>query len=175
MCDGESFAMTCSTLINAAGLYASTVAKTFDGLDKNLIPETTFCKGSYFSLSGKSPFNHLVYPLPTKDGLGIHSTLDLGGRTRFGPDTEWVEKIEYDVSGKSLKEFKASIASYWPGIQDRELTADYSGIRPKIDSKDFIIQDSTAHNIEGLINLYGIESPGLTASLAIAKEVQRLS
>lgn len=148
------------------------------GAPQARIPETYFAKGNYFRLAGKSVFNHLVYPVPVPGGLGIHLTLDLEGQARFGPDVEWVKRIGYDVNPKRAVAFYAAIRRYWPSLPDNSLVPDYAGIRPKISppgskSADFMIQGPADHGIEGLVNLFGIESPGLTASLAIADYVAR--
>jgi L-2-hydroxyglutarate oxidase LhgO len=170
-------------VINAAGLSAIPLAEKFDGLLKETIPKAYYCKGNYFSLAAKAPFSHLIYPVPEAAGLGVHLTLDMGGQARFGPDVEWLsdtspETINYEVDAKRGDGFYAAIQRYWPDLKEGSLNADYSGVRPKTQSPndvahDFIIQDATEHGILGLINLYGIESPGLTASLAIADEVMK--
>jgi len=133
-------------------------------------------KGSYFSLTGRSPFNHLVYPVPEPGGLGVHLTLDLAGRGRFGPDVQWIDAINYDVDASRSAEFYAAIRKYWPGLPDNRLQPAYAGIRPKISgpgeaTADFRIDGPEQHGVPGIINLFGIESPGLTASLAIAELV----
>jgi L-2-hydroxyglutarate oxidase LhgO len=135
-----------------------------------------YCKGSYFGLSGRAPFRHLIYPVPERDGLGVHLTLDLAGRARFGPDTEWVEGLDYAVDPARAQSFYAAIRRYWPDLPDGALQPDYAGIRPKLfpaggPATDFSIEGPATHGIPGLVNLFGIESPGLTASLAIAEEV----
>lgn len=170
-----------NTLINSAGLSAIPLAHTFKGLPENTIAKAYYCKGNYFSLATKPPFKHLIYPVPEEAGLGVHLTLDMGGQARFGPDVEWLEDrkpdtINYEVDAVRGDKFYAAIRSYWPDLADGNLHADYSGVRPKTQSPgevahDFIIQGHADHGILGLVNLYGIESPGLTASLAIASEV----
>ena len=136
-------------------------------------------KGNYFFLSGKAPFSRLVYPLPGSAGLGIHYTKDLSGQARFGPDVEWVDDISYAVDESRAELFRQAIRSYWPEVEKRDLQPGYAGIRPKVhgpseNSADFIIQDQKSHAVKGLINLYAIESPGLTACLAIADHVVEL-
>jgi L-2-hydroxyglutarate oxidase LhgO len=145
-------------------------------MDPELIPQSFFAKGSYYSLSTKAPFTHLIYPVPVAGGLGIHLTLDLAGQARFGPDVEWVYKIDYDVDPARAESYYAAIRTYWPDLKEGALQPAYSGIRPKIvgpgeKDADFLIQGPATHGIRGLINLFGIESPGLTSSLAIAEAV----
>jgi L-2-hydroxyglutarate oxidase LhgO len=140
------------------------------------VPQSYYAKGSYFSLRGRAPFSRLIYPVPVPGGLGVHLTLDLGGQARFGPDVEWVERLDYTVDPKRAEGFYAAIRRYWPDLPDGALQPAYAGIRPKIVPKeiavqDFVIQGSAVHGLAGLINLFGIESPGLTASLALADMV----
>lgn len=166
-------------LINSAGLYAVSVAKGIDGLAVNHIPQTCYAKGNYYSYVGQVPFKRLIYPVPEKGGLGIHLTLDMGGQARFGPDVEWVDKIDYQVNGQSRQKFAQSIQTYWPACDPSKLAPTYSGIRPKLGTpqqfpSDFVIQTEQDHGVAGLVNLFGIESPGLTASLAIAEDVSEL-
>ncbi len=166
-------------IINASGLNARKVAQSIDQMKNTLIPNLFFNKGSYFSMSGPAPFKHLVYPLPNINSLGIHYCLNVEGIPRFGPDHEWVKEIDYSVSLEKKTQFIESIKKYWPGIKDANLRPDYAGIRPSINTKsqhsnDFIIQTKQQHGIKGLINLFGIESPGLTAALAIAQFVNYL-
>jgi len=173
---GEPFTLSTRILINAAGLHAPRVAACFDEFPSSHIPKAKFAKGSYFSLAGKAPFCHLVYPVPEPGGISVHLTLDLGGQARFGPDVEWVDEIDYAVDPKRSHAFYAEIRKYWPALQDNTLFPAYAGIRPKIvgegeGNADFLIQGPADHNIDGLVNLFGIESPGLTASLAIAIDV----
>ncbi|MBF0277023.1 MAG: NAD(P)/FAD-dependent oxidoreductase [SAR324 cluster bacterium] len=168
-------------LINAGGLYAQDISRKISGLNPHSIPPIYFCKGNYFAISGKSPFSHLIYPVPEPNvaGLGVHSTIDLAGQVRFGPDVQYIDTIDYDVSLKNLPQFYHSIRRYFPGLPDASLRPDYSGIRPKLQGPgdpvaDFIIQDASIHQLPGLIQLYGIESPGFTSSLAIADHVHTL-
>ncbi|MDV7338553.1 NAD(P)/FAD-dependent oxidoreductase [Terasakiella sp. A23] len=171
--------ITADIVINAAGLSAIKLARLIDGLDAKHIPDDYFCKGNYFSLGCKAPFSHLIYPVPEKAGLGVHLTLDMGGQARFGPDVEWLDDgndIDYEVDPKRGDIFYDAIRTYWPDLKDGDLHADYSGVRPKIqapgeEARDFLIQGPSVHGILGFINLFGIESPGLTSSLAIAQEV----
>lgn len=171
--------LVAADVVNAAGLFAQPVAASIEGLDPATVPPRYFAKGNYFSLSGRAPFSHLIYPAPGAASLGVHLTLDLGGQAKFGPDVEWVEKIDYEVDPSRCEAFCDAVRRYWPGLADNSLQPAYSGIRPKIQApgeaaKDFVLQGPEDHGVAGLVNLYGIESPGLTASLAIADEVLRL-
>ena len=166
----------CRHLVNAAGLGATKLASTIDELAPQTVPKTWFAKGNYFSYAGKIPFRHLIYPVPTKGSLGTHLTPDLGGQGKFGPDIQWVKEENYDVDESRKPLFVDSIRKYWPGLDESRLQSAYSGIRPKvvppeIASQDFIIQGSAGHGLRGFVNLMGIESPGLTSSLAIAEKV----
>jgi L-2-hydroxyglutarate oxidase LhgO len=163
-------------LINSAGLYAAGVARSIEGLASHHIPKTCYAKGNYYSHMGKVPFKRLIYPVPETGGLGIHLTLDMGSQARFGPDVEWVDKIDYQVNDKSRQRFAQAIQTYWPACDPSKLSPTYSGIRPKLGtpqqfSSDFVIQTEQDHGVVGLVNLFGIDSPGLTASLAIAEQV----
>ena len=160
-------------LVNSAGLKAPSVAQSIDGFDKAFIPRELYAKGNYYSLSRRSPFSRLVYPVPEPGGLGVHVTLDLAGQARFGPDVEWVERIDYGVDPKRAERFYAAIRRYWPGLPDESLAPGYAGIRPKTagpgePAPDFAVQGPRVHGIPGLVHLFGIESPGLTSSLALA-------
>jgi len=172
--------LKCREVINSAGLDASGVAASLTGLDPAHIPVTRFAKGHYFSLSGRSPFSRLIYPTPDEAGLGVHLTLDLAGQARFGPDVEWVDAPDqYDVPPARADSFYAAIREYWPALPDGVLQPAYAGIRPKLvgpgeSAADFQIQGPEVHGLGGLVNLFGIESPGLTASLAIARRVRGL-
>src|SRR6185295_14912128 len=164
-------------LVNSAGLRAPTVARTLENFPGEFIPGEFYAKGNYYTLTGKSPFARLVYPVPEPGGLGVHVTLDLAGQARFGPDVEWVEQIGYAVDPKRAERFYAAIRRYWPGLPDGALAPGYSGIRPKTagpkgPAPDFEIQGPRKHGIPGLVHLFGIESPGLTASLALARQVR---
>ncbi len=173
-------------VVLAAGLSAPALARRFEGIRENALPQAHFVKGSYFSLAAKSPFSRLVYPVPEPGGLGVHLTLDLAGRARFGPDVEWLavageDEIDYRVDPARGDRFYAAIRRYWPGLRDGDLVADYSGVRPKIAAAgthdaDFLILEPQRHGVPGLVALLGIESPGLTSSLAIGEEVaQRIT
>ena len=163
-------------LINAAGLSAPQVAGKIDAMPAHLVPKAFFAKGNYFSCTTRAPFSRLIYPVPEPGGLGVHLTLDLAGQARFGPDVEWVDHIDYAVDPARAERFYPAIRRYWPALPDGALIPAYSGIRPKIVPpeiavQDFVIQGPSEHGIAGLINLFGIESPGLTASLSIASQV----
>jgi L-2-hydroxyglutarate oxidase LhgO len=178
-CGGnEPVEVGCQILVNAAGLHASIVARSIIGLSADNILETRFCKGSYFMLSGRAPFSRLIYPAPHAHGLGVHLTLDMAGQARFGPDTEWIDTLDYHVRQDRRNAFEAAVHHYWPGLPQGSLVPGYAGIRPKLTgpgepSADFQIHGPEVHGIPGLINLFGIESPGLTSSLAVACEVAR--
>lgn len=174
---GEPYRFSCQTLINSAGLQATQIAQRIAGQTPDSIPRLHLCKGNYFNLQGRSPFSHLIYPLPEPNttGLGIHATLDLQGRTRFGPDIEYVQTPDHRVSEHKIATFIAAIQRYYPNLNPALLSPGYCGIRPKLQAsgepaQDFLIQ----HPAAGLINLFGIESPGLTSCLAIAQHVQDL-
>jgi L-2-hydroxyglutarate oxidase LhgO len=163
----------CRTVVNAAGLYAQAVARSIAGLPAATIPPCHYAKGHYYVLSGPAPFRRLVYPLAVAGGLGVHVTLDMGGQARFGPDVSWVEGVDYAFDDSRAPAFYAAIRRYWPDLPDGALQPGYTGIRPKLGpagtpAQDFVIQGPREHGVAGLVNLYGIESPGLTASLAIA-------
>lgn len=167
-------------LVNAAGLYAPTLARQFNGLDPKHIPTAFYAKGNYFTLSGQSPFKRLIYPVPESAGLGVHLTLDMGGQTKFGPDVEWVQSPDHlQVDARRGDAFYAEVRKYWPQLKDGALEPGYAGIRPKISgpnetSADFLIQGEREHGIKGLVNLFGIESPGLTSCLAIGEHVVQM-
>ena len=156
-------------------MNASRVARAIRGLGPAHIPETRYAKGNYFALRGRAPFSRLIYPAPQSHGLGVHLTLDLAGQARFGPDVEWIETVAYDVDPCRSQSFSDAIRRYWPELPDAALTPAYAGIRPKIGGPndppaDFRIDGPETHGVPGLINLFGVESPGLTACLAIADE-----
>ncbi len=174
----EPFAFRCRYLINAAGLHAQELATRIEGLEKSKVPALFLSRGCYFSLAGKAPFRHLIYPVPEQNqrGLGIHATLDLAGQVRFGPDVEYVDEIDYRVAEDRRETFAEAIRRYYPGLRADQLHPDYSGIRPKLCGPnggvaDFVIQEESTHGLKGLVQLFGIESPGLTASLAIARQI----
>jgi L-2-hydroxyglutarate oxidase LhgO len=172
--------LECTILVNAVGLHAPAMARSISGIPRQSIPRAYLCKGSYYGLAGRAPFSRLIYPVPEPGGLGVHLTLDLGGQARFGPDVEWVEREEYAVDLGRAAGFYAAIRRYWPALPDGALVPGYAGIRPKISgpgepAADFAIVGPAEHGVPGLVNLFGIESPGLTASLAIGEVVlQRL-
>lgn len=182
--EGEVMSLQSRYLINSAGLYSTDVAQNIDGVGRASIPELHWCKGHYFSYGGKSPFSRLVYPVPeTKiTGLGIHATLDMGWQLKFGPDTQYISRSttpDYSIDSNLKPRFLEAIRRYFPDIDANKLRPSYSGVRPKLQGPnagfaDFRIDGCKAHGIQGLINLFGIESPGLTASLAIAKYVEAL-
>jgi L-2-hydroxyglutarate oxidase LhgO len=176
----EAMSLECRLLVNSAGLYAPSLACRIAGIPPATIPRDYFCRGVYFTLSGRAPFRRLVYPVPEHAGLGVHLTLDLAGQAKFGPDTEWIDGVDYSVDPRRGDKFYAAIRTYWPGLRDGALQPGYAGIRPKISgpaepAADFVVQGPAAHGIPGLINLYGIESPGLTSSLALAEHVASLA
>lgn len=163
-------------VVNSAGLHAQALARRIEGLPPDSIPPSGYAKGNYYVLQGRPPFRHLIYPVPEPGGLGVHLTLDLAGQARFGPDVEWIEKLDYTVDPARAERFYRVIRRYWPGLSDGSLYPGYAGIRPKLGgpaagATDFLIQGAQTHGVGGLINLYGIESPGLTAALAIAERV----
>jgi len=166
-------------LINAAGLDSVALAAQIEGFPPDRIPRAYLAKGSYFSLTGRAPFSHLLYPVPEPGGLGVHMTLDLGGQARFGPDVEWVDTVDYSVDPRRADHFYDVVRTYWPALAHDALIPAYAGIRPKISgpgepAADFRIDGPTGHGMAGIVNLFGIESPGLTASLAIAGHVLSL-
>lgn len=166
----------CDTVINCGGVQAQAVARSLEGFPESCIPDAFMCKGNYFSCSVKPPFSRLIYPVPDEAGLGIHLTFDLSGQARFGPDTEWVDEFDYQIDERRVEIFYGAIRRYWPKLPSESLQPDYCGIRAKISGPydavaDFQIQGPETHGVLGLVNLFGIESPGLTASMAIADEV----
>ncbi|MEP6885947.1 MAG: NAD(P)/FAD-dependent oxidoreductase [Gammaproteobacteria bacterium] len=174
--NGERVSLFAGVVINCAGLHAQELAQRIEGVPKWSIPAAHFAKGSYYVLRTKNPFRRLVYPVPEPGGLGVHVTLDLAGQARFGPDVEWVERLDYTVDPARAGPFYAAIRRYWPALPDGSLGPGYAGIRPKLHgpgepAADFLIQGSDVHGVQGLVNLYGIESPGLTSALAIAEHV----
>lgn len=178
---GDAFSLTCRYLINCGGLFAQALAASTEGLAAQHIPPLHLCQGQYFAYRGASPFTHLVYPMPEANatGLGVHATLDLGGQLRFGPDVRYQPQLDYAMDESRREAFAGAVQRYWPACQADRLVPAYAGVRAKLSAAgepavDFIIQDHSVHAVPGLINLFGIESPGLTASLALAEEVATL-
>jgi L-2-hydroxyglutarate oxidase LhgO len=170
------FALKARWVVNAAGLGASDMANRIEGYRSMRPPTREWAKGNYFAYAGPIPFTTLVYPVPVPGGLGIHLTFDLAGRARFGPDVEWTDRLDYSVDPSLRNEFARAIAAYWPSLDPERLHPDYAGIRPKIAGRDdpvsdFVIETSDTHGLPGIVNLLGVESPGLTASLALASMV----
>ncbi|MBT2302790.1 NAD(P)/FAD-dependent oxidoreductase [Variovorax paradoxus] len=176
----DGTALRCNSVVNAAGLAAPALARRFEGLPASAVPPAHFAKGSYFTLAGRAPFSHLIYPVPEAAGLGVHLTLDLGGQAKFGPDVQWVDSPDdLVVDPKRGDGFYAEVRKFWPALPDGALIPGYAGIRPKISgpgepARDFLIEGPTTHGVPGLVNLFGIESPGLTSSLAIGRHVAAL-
>jgi L-2-hydroxyglutarate oxidase LhgO len=173
LCDGVEETLLADLVVNAAGHQAIALANTCDAVAAEKIPRAYLAKGNYFSLAGRSPFSRLIYPVPEPGGLGVHLTLDLGLQARFGPDVEWVQTEDYSVNPQRAEVFYAAIRKYWPGLKDDALQPAYAGIRPKTvpqgsPDADFQVQGPDEHGVAGLVNFYGIESPGLTSSLALA-------
>jgi L-2-hydroxyglutarate oxidase LhgO len=179
----EPGAIDCRRLVNSAGLGAHAIARAMEGYDLATIPKLVLAKGNYFGCATRPAFSRLIYPAPVDGGLGVHVTLDLAGRMRFGPDVEWLTtdnpaEVDYRVDPRRSDAFYAAIRRYWPGLPDGVITPDYSGCRPKLSgpgepAADFRIDGPEVHGIEGLVSLFGIESPGLTSSPAIADEINR--
>jgi L-2-hydroxyglutarate oxidase LhgO len=170
----EASTVLCRTVVNAAGLRAQEVARSIQGVPASSIPEQHFAKGHYFVLGGKAPFRRLVYPIPAPGGLGVHVTLDLSKQVRFGPDVSWLDAIDYAFDASRAESFYQAIRSYFPGLAADSLSPGYTGIRPKLGPEgspaaDFVVQGPALHGVPNLLNLYGIESPGLTSSLALAE------
>jgi L-2-hydroxyglutarate oxidase LhgO len=176
----DGTALRCRSVVNAAGLGAPALARRFEGLSPDSIPQAYFAKGNYFTLSGKAPFGRLIYPVPEPGGLGVHLTVDLGGQAKFGPDVQWVASADDLVVDPARGDgFYAEVRKYWPALPDGALIPGYAGMRPKISgpgepAADFVIDGPETHGVPGLVNLFGIESPGLTSSLAIGRHVARL-
>jgi L-2-hydroxyglutarate oxidase LhgO len=178
--NGGETRLRAKLLVNSAGLGAPALAAKIEGFPQEFVPRGYLAKGNYFMLAGRSPFSRLVYPVPEPGGLGVHLTLDLAGRARFGPDVQWVEKMDYAVDPSRGDRFYGEVRKYWPELPDGALEPGYSGMRPKISAPgapnaDFRIEGASTHGVAHVINLFGIESPGFTASLSIADEVVRLA
>ena len=188
VCEGDGFTVRAGgaepmnlrtrVLVNAAGLFVTDVARNIEGLPDEHVRQTYWAKGNYFALSRRAPFRQLIYPLPEPGGLGVHLTLDMGGQARFGPDVAWKQSVDYDVDTTRHDAFSAAIRRYWPGLDPSDLHPAYAGVRPKLSAEgepaaDFAIDGPAVHGVPGLVNLFGIESPGLTASLAIANDAVR--
>jgi L-2-hydroxyglutarate oxidase LhgO len=172
----DPMSLRCRLVVNSAGLHAPGLAGRMAGMPADRIPTAYYAKGNYFTLLGRSPFSRLIYPVPVPGGLGVHLTIDLGGQARFGPDVQWIDTIDYTVDPARADSFYAAVRKYWPDLKDGAIQPGYAGIRPKIvplgaPAQDFVVQGPQTHGIRGLINLFGIESPGLTASLALADHV----
>lgn len=177
---GEAFTLKAQRVVNAAGLFAQTLAERTQGIAPRDIPRLYLCQGNYFTYSGRSPFSHLIYPMPEANtsGLGIHATLDLAGQVRFGPDTRYLDNLDYQVDERLRERFAQAVRRYFPALDSARLAPGYAGVRPKLSgpgqsAEDFVLQTAAEHGLPGLVNLFGIESPGLTASLAIAERVAR--
>ena len=176
----EPMKLRARLVVNSAGLHAPELARKIEGMPADKIPTAYYAKGNYFTLAGRSPFSRLIYPVPVPGGLGVHITVDMGGQAKFGPDVEWIPGIDYTVDPHRADKFYAAVRKYWPGLKDGALQPGYAGIRPKIvpqgaPAQDFTIQGPAQHGVAGLIHLFGIESPGLTASLALAERVVRVA
>ena len=176
----EPVTLRCRLLVNAAGLHAPALARRIAGMPAERVPTAYYAKGNYFTLAARAPFSRLIYPVPVPGGLGVHLTIDLGGQARFGPDVEWIDTLDYAVDPRRADGFYAVVRRYWPALPDGALQPGYAGIRPKITAPgapaaDFVVQGPQTHGVPGLVNLFGIESPGLTASLALAAHVREVA
>src|SRR2546430_5869618 len=172
----EPGAIRVDAVVNSAGLGAQRLARATEGYPPERVPRLVLAKGNYFGFAGRPAFSRLIYPVPVPGGLGVHVTLDLAGRMRFGPDVEWIERENYDVDASRAQAFYARIRDYWPGLPDNSLVPDYCGIRPKLTgpgeaAADFMIEAPAQHGIPRIVHPFGIESPGLTCALSIAEEV----
>ena len=170
----EPMELLAKQLFNCAGLGAQGISRSLEGVPPDSVPPLHYAKGNYYALAGRAPFSRLIYPLPQPGGLGVHLTLDLAGSARFGPDVEWIDDIDYRVDPRRADTFYAEIRRYWPALPDGALAPAYAGIRPKphapgAAAADFLVHGRHGHGVKGLVCLYGIESPGLTASLALAE------
>jgi L-2-hydroxyglutarate oxidase LhgO len=172
----EAHTFGCDLIVNAAGLHAQAVAAAIEALPPQQVPRRWLARGCYFALSGRAPFSRLIYPVPMDGGLGVHLTLDMGGQAKFGPDVEWIDQIDYTVDPRRADRFYAEIREYWPALPDDALQPSYAGVRPKLSgpgeaAADVMIQGPADHGVPRLVNLFGIESPGLTSALAIGERV----
>ncbi len=173
----EPMRLRARLVINSAGLHAPKLARSIVGMPTQLVPQEYYARGNYFTLMGRSPFSRLIYPVPVPGGLGVHLTIDLGGQARFGPDVEWIDRIEYTVDPRRADSFYDAVRRYWPDLKDGALQPGYAGIRPKIVPKgapaqDFVVMGPGEHGVSGLVHLLGIESPGLTSAIALAEYVR---
>jgi L-2-hydroxyglutarate oxidase LhgO len=173
---GENGELAVDAVVNSAGLGAQALARQTEGYPAERVPRLVLARGNYFGYRGRPVFSRLIYPAPIEGGLGVHVTLDLAGRMRFGPDVEWIAEENYDVNASRAPLFYASIRRYWPGLRDGMLQPDYAGIRPKLTgpgepAADFMIEGPEQHGLPGLVHLFGIESPGLTSALSLAEEI----
>jgi L-2-hydroxyglutarate oxidase LhgO len=169
----DPMALRCRLLVNSAGLHATELARSIAGMPSQLVPRQYYARGCYFTLAGRSPFSRLIYPVPVAGGLGVHLTIDLGDQARFGPDVEWIDRIDYSVDPSRADSFYDAVRRYWPALKDGALQPGYAGVRPKLSAKgepawDFVVQAPAVHGVSGLLNLFGIESPGLTSAIALA-------
>lgn len=169
----DPMTLRCRLLVNSAGLHAPDLARAINGFPRQFVPKAYYAKGNYFTLDGRSPFSRLIYPVPVPGGLGVHLTVDLAGQARFGPDVEWIDAIDYSVDPHRSASFYAAVRRYWPDLKDGALQPGYCGIRPKLtpdgaQAADFRVEGPQSHGVPGIVHLFGIESPGLTASMALA-------
>jgi len=175
----DAFSIAAKIVVNCGGLGATQLAASIQGMPTHLVPTPYYAKGNYFTYQGRVPFSHLIYPVPEPGGLGIHLTLDLGNQARFGPDVEWTEKPDFEVNGSKQAAFYEAIRHYWPDAEKHRLAPSFAGVRPKITAPgdpagDFVISGPDDHGVQGLYNLFGIESPGLTSSLSLADAIANL-
>lgn len=175
----EPMELLCRSVVNSAGLHATRLAASIEGVPADVVPKTHYARGCYFSMLGRNPFSHLIYPMPEASVLGVHVTLDIGGQCRFGPDLDWIDTLDYNVDPARADKFYAAIRTYFPDLKDGALQPAYAGIRPKIHGPgepqpDFLVQGPAESGVPGLVNLFGIESPGLTSSPVIADTVAEL-
>ncbi|WP_436029725.1 NAD(P)/FAD-dependent oxidoreductase [Caulobacter sp. LjRoot300] len=176
---GERHDVLARNLVTSTGLGQEVLLRAIDGFPEDRAPRLHFAKGSYFAYRGRAPFSRLIYPAPEAGGLGVHVTLDMSGAMRFGPDVEWVDTIEYAVDVRRADGFYAAVRRYWPGLPDGAILPAYAGVRAKLagpaePAADFVIQGPAEHGVNGLVNLLGMESPGLTGSLSIAERVRQI-